>query len=266
MNRVLHEQNLERQWSFDHREKEDDEDVIEEVDDDVYIVAPSTTNSLTPSDSVRWPKLTRNTSGVVFPLRGTSYARDYELGLVREKLGDFICQERGYKLGVPLKVRLIGSESAQVWVGVWKYSTSSREKKNPKLRTFRSRFAICLKDVPSLAATVRKRVEDGDPTCNVEVQFGRLVYGQFKRFYRLDVNGTIFDLAICDIFISKSEDRNPITMQSVLRIDEPLVRGEYIQLRNVLHPIGLGPVIAGLREGEECSVVKNRYVALHVHK
>ena len=272
VNRVMFECTLERQYTADRHQREKRDDSESETEEDAaFVVAPSMTNSTTPPGQVRWAAFTRDNSATLFPRRGVA-----DPDLIAE-ITKYIGAKRVQQLGIDRRIirsdaRMIGTDSTKVWIGVWRYATITRENRNLALQTTQAYFAIQAAHVPFFVDQCEKRKRI-DPNFNVAAAVDKAgqLYGQFVRFYKfyLDAQHT-FEVAQVRIF--RAQSVHPITKLPTINMDIPISLDNdkelYIELKHVICPIALGPVVTGWDKNDEEQLVTddNEFVVMHCRK
>lgn len=249
-----------------------------QCDDEDVGVAPSCTNSSTPSGTVYWPALTRNNSRIA---HGSSQDRckgDHSccVALLTAYLGRDRAKEvlAGAEHAIQLKV--LTMDASKLTIGTWTYATCLRESKSQNLKTSQAWFAISARHVPKFADRVRELAKDDVDPAPLESHLSRIFYGRFRSFARVTVSGAQpgpvdFSIAECDIF--RPVSTHEITGLSTFSTDEEEFNypGAHVEMRHVICPIARGPVFNGWKEHKDDpknppTLVADLWVAMHIQK
>ena len=131
------------------------------------------------------------------------------------------------------------STYSSVTVGVHCYHTYTDRKERVASEHMSSRSRYCVR---SWFAIVDKNVPNHQPE-RLDDHFEEdiYVYGRFKRFIRLEVNGwnMIFHLAECELY--RVVDREDITNHFIINLEENKLEQQYVPLNRIVGPAILAP-------------------------
>lgn len=261
---------------------EDDE---ADEDDEVHsseTFTPSTTNSFTRHDQVRWPTENKMAGRSVVHSHGHATKNSpHTEDCCRRWLATYLGEERVTSVTKPgervrdLRVREM--DSMVIWIGNSQYATATREsRKATSLRTTRAWFAIPGRHVPAYVEHCRSRAEC-EPHYDLKKALDKMVHGRFLRFYQLRVAGTReeqYSVASVELFATLRV--HPVTQLATITTRKMQIGGldtVFIDMTKVAHPIALAPVLVGLSldrkstmAGSHVDVMEDQMVVLPVVK
>lgn len=245
VNRVMLESAAKLQASIDGHTLQAQAEEERDADDDAagYAVAPSCTNSLILPGTIRWPALNDDNSATLQSVRSMTKLERAEFLVQRVGMQTCLVHAADVITAPPLVVQM---DSSKIWIGAWCYATSTREKRNRKMITTQSWFAILARNVHGYVEAA-ERMKELDPELVVEDQVAGYLYGRLRMFNHITVQGwncNPFSIAQCWLFKPVSTD--PQTGLSTINVSQRHeLTFEYVDMSKIECPIALGPVVTG---------------------